>query len=144
MNLVIRAATEQDASTLEEIERLCFHHDPWVASDFLKGRCVVAEVDGRVVGFVVARDVYPGDEEALAEREILNLAVVPSHQGLGIGRALMDWEIRHPGIYTLEVRESNLAAQRLYRRLGFEEFGRRRCYYESPRENAIVMRMERC
>ena len=39
----------------------------------------------------------------------------------------------------LEVRESNTAAQALYRALGFTSVGRRRSYYRAPREDALVL-----
>ena len=44
----------------------------------------------------------------------------------------------------LEVRPSNLAAIRLYQRLGFEQIGIRRGYYQAPdgREDAIVLKLE--
>jgi ribosomal-protein-alanine N-acetyltransferase len=42
----------------------------------------------------------------------------------------------------LEVRESNVAARRLYERLGFAEIARRPNYYSSPVETAIVMEMK--
>ena len=44
----------------------------------------------------------------------------------------------------LEVRPSNLAAIRLYQRLGFEQIGIRRGYYQAPdgREDAIVLKRE--
>jgi ribosomal-protein-alanine N-acetyltransferase len=43
----------------------------------------------------------------------------------------------------LEVRPSNLAAIRLYQRLGFEQIGIRRGYYQAPdgREDAIVLKL---
>mgnify|MGYP002582415600 FL=1 len=40
---------------------------------------------------------------------------------------------------TLEVRESNLAARRLYEKNGFEIVGKRKNYYEKPAEDAILM-----
>ena len=44
----------------------------------------------------------------------------------------------------LEVRPSNLAAIRLYQRLGFEQIGIRRGYHQAPdgREDAIVLKLE--
>jgi ribosomal-protein-alanine N-acetyltransferase len=40
---------------------------------------------------------------------------------------------------TLEVRRSNVAAQRLYKRLGFEVAGQRRKYYTQPEEDALIL-----
>jgi ribosomal-protein-alanine N-acetyltransferase len=41
----------------------------------------------------------------------------------------------------LEVRESNLAAQEMYRKFGYEETGRRRRYYKDNDEDAILMNL---
>ena len=43
---------------------------------------------------------------------------------------------------TLEVRASNEAAIALYRKYGFQEAGRRKQYYDAPREDAIIMTLE--
>ena len=40
---------------------------------------------------------------------------------------------------TLEVRPSNAAAIALYQRFGFEEVGRRRNYYDLPKEDALIL-----
>ena len=40
----------------------------------------------------------------------------------------------------LEVRESNLAARRLYETTGFIEVGRRAAYYQNPSEDAILLK----
>ncbi len=47
----------------------------------------------------------------------------------------------HAAVHFLEVRESNTAAQALYRKLGFVEIGRRSKYYDDPEETAIVMQL---
>jgi [ribosomal protein S18]-alanine N-acetyltransferase len=144
VNWKIRPAEADDACTLEEIERTCFRHDPWIAADFQRYRCLVAELDGQVVGFLVGLEVYRGHADQPREREILNIAVLPDFRRLGIGRSLLEHELQEPAVYILEVRESNLAARQLYTRLGFAEIGKRPYYYQSPRENAIVMRLKRC
>ena len=51
---------------------------------------------------------------------------------------------RRPGEFFLEVRESNLAARDLFRKLGFEQVGVRPGYYDHPAEAAIVMRVRSC
>ena len=89
-----------------------------------------------MAGFLVSRAL------ATLEREILNLAVDPCCRRCGVASALLQNELRKPGTHFLEVRESNTAAQALYRKFGFEEVGRRAQYYELPAETAIVMSMK--
>jgi [ribosomal protein S18]-alanine N-acetyltransferase len=117
--------------------------DPWPERDL--GDCVrtgvpffVADQDGAVIGYVIARLV-------LDEGEILTLGVTPLRQGRGIGRALvhaMLAHLRRAGVTKvfLEVRESNTVARRLYAALGFADVGRRRAYYRFPTEDAVVLR----
>ena len=82
------------------------------------------------------------------EAEIFNLAVRPDRRGQGIGRMLLEGLCRTAdtgevqNIY-LEVRESNAAARSLYTELGFRNVGRRRNYYDSPREDALLMARQR-
>jgi ribosomal-protein-alanine N-acetyltransferase len=96
-------------------------------------------LEGRVTGFVVVRRTGPG------EHEVLNLAVAPEHRRLGIGTQLLTAAMEEaPGDWFLEVRESNQAAQGLYRRYGFQVAGRRPEYYSDSRESGIVMRLRSC
>ena len=91
---------------------------------------------------------YAGMWLVLDEGHVTNIAVREDARGRGIGemaaRALMqlaaDTGIRY---MTLEVRRSNLAAQSLYRKLGFVEVGFRRRYYADNNEDALVMACER-
>jgi len=85
---------------------------------------------------------------AVDEAHLLNLAVEPRRQQQGYGRCMLDWMARTLHEYgarslLLEVRPSNLEAQRLYRSYGFEQIGVRRGYYPARwgREDAIVMRV---
>jgi len=81
------------------------------------------------------------------EVHLLNLSVNDSVQGRGLGTQFMDWilsNLLHRGAQSilLEVRPSNLAALRLYERMGFHRIGLRKGYYppqEGVREDAIVM-----
>lgn len=129
---------------LLEIEEQSFSRPHWQAKDFLADECVVAVTDGRVVGFLVSRQIYCEGREEAAEREILNVAVAGEWRRRGIATALLESELRRKAIFYLEVRESNEAAQALYRTLGFVEISRRREYYREPREGAIVMQMKKC
>ena len=83
---------------------------------------------------------------AADEGEILNLGVAPAHRRCGVGRALAIATLEQlsaAGVRQvfLEVRESNVAARRLYEALGFREVGRRDGYYRRPREAAVILRV---
>ena len=140
----LRLATLEDEPVLEEIERACFPSCHWTAQDFREHDCVVVEYEGRVAGFVVSREVYSGNEAEPREIEILNLAVLPAFRRLGFARALLNDMLAQPGVYFLEVRESNRPAQCLYQQFGFSQISLREDYYELPNESAIVMRFEQC
>ena len=82
------------------------------------------------------------------EAHILNLSVARRFQRFGFGWRMLDWLAAHARDFgcrsmLLEVRPSNVAAQRLYRRYGFEPIGLRRGYYpaDGGREDALVMRI---
>jgi [ribosomal protein S18]-alanine N-acetyltransferase len=142
VTIAIRRLTPDDLPGVIGVEREAFAGRDWYPEDFLKYDCMVAEIEGRVAGFLVSREVFPATEAELAEREILNLAVAPLYRKLGIASALLDSELRRPATHVLEVRCSNAAAQKLYRKFGFAEIGIRPNYYQSPPEDAIVMQMK--
>ena len=142
MSALIREATAADLSALLRIEQESFPNPHWTAEDFLKHECIVAEVDSQVAGLLVAREICPPRADFPAEREILNLAVARRFRRKGIATALMNHQLSRTATYFLEVRESNLVAQELYRKFGFIEVARRLNYYRSPVERAIVMKMK--
>lgn len=81
------------------------------------------------------------------EAHITNLAVRKEYQGKGIGGLLLIATIDlareiKASFLTLEVRASNLTAQKLYSRYGFTQTGQRRGYYLDNREDAIIMSTE--
>jgi [ribosomal protein S18]-alanine N-acetyltransferase len=118
---------------------------PWSRGNFIDSLAAgyVAEVlvdgDGELLGYFIAM-------AAVDELHLLNVTVAPPHQGRGHGHELLH-AVRAQAArlkarrVLLEVRGSNLRAQALYRRLGFETIGVRRGYYPAPkgREDAIVM-----
>ena len=72
------------------------------------------------------------------------MAVRPEFRGKGIGKALISELLSlcsKDGItsFTLEVRESNIVAQNLYKSFGFIEEGKRKAYYSDNNEDAIIM-----
>jgi ribosomal-protein-alanine N-acetyltransferase len=92
----------------------------------------------RIAGYFVLSPV--GDEA-----ELLNLAVSPRIRRRGIGAALVEQAMRAAAergarAVFLEVRESNTAARALYQSAGFEQVGRRKRYYQRPREDALILR----
>ncbi len=139
VNATLRTATEADVPALAELEKLAFEVPNWPADTFLRYDCTVAEVAGKMVGFLVSRQIFAGSKDAPPEREVLNLAVAPDYRRAGLATLLMQFELRRRAVFLLEVRESNAPALALYRRLGFAEISRRRDYYDHPRETAIVM-----
>jgi ribosomal-protein-alanine N-acetyltransferase len=127
-----------------EIERLSFP-DPWPASFFvseLENPCCLYlaaedEADGRLMG-------YAGLQYVLDEGYINNIAVSPEYRRKGVASALLKalfekaYELKL-SFLTLEVRAGNAPAFALYSGFGFEPVGRRKNYYERPREDAILM-----
>jgi ribosomal protein S18 acetylase RimI-like enzyme len=131
----IRPVSRDDLSAIAAIQTASPEAARWDPERYLEQDCLVALVQGSVAGFLVSRQTAPG------EREILNLAVDPSRRRCGIARRLLEQVLMAPDTtWFLEVRESNLAARKLYEALGFQSSGRREEYYEHPPEAAIVMR----
>ncbi len=132
----LRPATESDVAELTAIQQTAPESSQWLSRDYLTFDCQVALLDRRIAGFLVSRAV------AEMEREILNIAVHPEFRRLHVATELLRAELsRHPGVHFLEVRQSNVAAQRLYEGLGFQAVGERPGYYENPPETGIVMRI---
>jgi len=131
---VLEIANESDAAAQwprKEYERT-------FAADHGRYRLVLVICLGeRVEGFIIARQA--GDEW-----EIENLAVGKNMQRRGLGRALLREFLgraqQRAAAVFLEVRESNVAARKLYEAMGFAQTGRRKSYYREPEEDAIVLK----
>ena len=127
---------------IEEIERDCFSR-PWTAEQ-LKSQMsdaqhefIAAVSDGRVLGYV-------GLMYVLDEGYISNVAVHPDARRQGIGDTLIDALAAKAAelelaFLTLEVRESNAPAIALYAKHGFHPVGKRKNYYDAPKEDAVLM-----
>ncbi len=139
--VLIREGHPADAGGIAEIEALCFAH-PWSEADLLGGfdnctRYVVAEMDGEILG-------YCGIQMVGGEGYITNVAVKPQHRKQGIGIKILEFLLnfsRTEGLefVTLEVRESNLPAINLYKKMGFGEVGKRPNFYRDPKEDALLL-----
>jgi ribosomal-protein-alanine N-acetyltransferase len=136
----IRPARRTDLSEIAAIERAVFT-DPWSPAMLRRSidtlALVTEDVAGAVVGYIFAVAI---DHEG----EILNLAVHLRHRRRGLARLLSEaifTQMRRAGVRRvfLEVRASNLGAQRFYDVLGFEQIGRRPGYYRRPREDALIL-----
>jgi [ribosomal protein S18]-alanine N-acetyltransferase len=100
--------------------------------------CLVAEREAvlGVTGFLVARRID-------SEWELENIVVAAQSRRNGLGKRLLQSllnEVRDTDGESvfLEVRESNTAARKLYEKMGFHETGRRKSYYSSPQEDAVL------
>lgn len=134
----IEQATIADADAIRRLDGLDEVSARLLVHDLARDdrRCLVARVGGEVVGYAAAT-CY------LDEAEILDVAVASTWRRRGIATALLtrlDAELRRHGVsaITLEVRESNLGAQALYRHLGYAVEGRRPGYYRDG-EAALIM-----
>ncbi len=139
----IRLMTVKDIDEVEEIEQACFA-TPWSKESFYNevavnhfAKYLVLELNGRVIG-------YCGLWIIIDEGHISNIAILPEYRGMNFGETLLRYAMalaRGQGANTvsLEVRTSNIAAQGLYRKLGFQEGGIRKNYYTDNNEDALVM-----
>ena len=88
---------------------------------------------GEVSGFIEAQIIAD-------EIHLYDVAVAPKFRRQGIAESLIDKLVGLPSnVILLEVRESNLAALRLYQKCGFAVDGIRKNYYSAPVENAVLM-----
>lgn len=147
-NLSVRRAVAADARLIREIA-LAAYIDAWSELDYLAeierndSFVFIAESDGIVAGFLLARTV-PGNSEK-PDADLYNIAVRPEMLRQGVGAALMSELLRaaastHTQNIWLEVRESNSAAIRFYERHGFVKELTRPNFYNNPVENALIMR----
>ena len=117
---------------------------PWTKADFEREMTQnqfaiyrIAVLDGKIVG-------YAGMWHIVTEGHITNVAVLPEYRRQGIGNALIEEMIviaeqKEMIGMTLEVRISNIAAQKLYTKYGFRPEGFRKNYYQDTKEDAIIM-----
>ena len=136
---IIRRGGAEDLTEIAAIQAACPEAAQWDVTDYTLYDLWVALCDNRVAGFLVARPLGG------AECELLNLAVAPEWRRQGIARELVSaMKNGYACPVFLEVRESNLAARKLYKSMNFKEIGTRPGYYDSPSEAAIVMKFHSC
>lgn len=146
MSYQIVPMTEADLDEVEEIEKICFH-DPWSRKIFAETLAndgttalLARGMNGGILGYIFFTAV-------LDEGGVDNIAVSESARRHGVATALLEAfhriaRERNLAYLLLEVRPSNIEALSLYKKMGYREAGRRKHYYRSPREDAIIMRLE--
>ena len=142
MSRVIRAMEADDFDRVAKIEQSVFSL-PWSKKSIQEAAQTESNIylvcleDGQIAG-------YCGVWTVFGEGNITNVCVAPEFRQRGVAYALLK-EMERIGvereitIYFLEVRESNVHARHLYEKLGYQEIGMRKHFYERPVENAIVM-----
>lgn len=143
--IVVKHAEMSHLPQIVVIENECFP-DPWseamlqsVMDDHKENAFFVCLKGDKVIGYAM---MWFG--EKIHEGHIENIAVSLRFRGIGAGDilvcAMLD-TARQKGIAEifLEVRQSNISAQKLYKKHGFTTNGIRKDYYTKPTEDAILM-----
>ena len=142
MSVTLSLMVQADLTDVLEISTLSLK-ESWSLDSFSKeltnplAKYIVAKNKDRIIGFA-------GIWIIVDEGHITNIAVHPDYRKNGIGSKLVNSLIENSkqwgcNALTLEVRASNIAAQRLYKKYGFEEEGIRKNYYNDNNEDAIIM-----
>ncbi|WP_274361862.1 ribosomal protein S18-alanine N-acetyltransferase [Paenibacillus thermotolerans] len=147
------AATAPEVSfrmmRLEDVPQICeieieSFTSPWSESAFVNeltqnhfAQYIVMEHEGRIIG-------YGGMWIIIDEAHITNIAVRTAYRGKKLGeRLLAELAVKAYRLgaarMTLEVRVSNIVAQRLYAKFGFRGVGVRKGYYSDNGEDALIM-----
>ena len=141
----IRPMTEEDVSAVAAMEAMIFN-DAWSETLYREtiqsGRydCQVLLVEDTLVGYFCGQVI-------LDEAEVHRIAVDPSWRGHGYGQLLLAEfldRVKGLGVISvlLEVRAGNVAAIGLYEKNGFETIGRRKEYYQKPKEDALILQCQ--
>ena len=144
MNIKIVPMNADHLDELEKLEKICFSR-PW------SRKMLAEELENQCAAFLVAQDGdtgrvvgYAGLLVVADEGYITNVAVFPEYRRQGVAAKLISvFENFARGnklaFLTLEVRPSNTGAIALYEGLGFREAGRRKNYYDLPKEDALIL-----
>ena len=143
--MTVTEMTPDAVCLVADLEKLCFS-DPW------SEKSIASEPENELSCWLVAMEGerlagYVGSQTVLGETDMMNLAVHPDFRRRGVGETLVlslaeILKARGSRCLTLEVRESNVPARKLYEKLGFSQIGKRPNYYRNPRENALILRKE--
>jgi [ribosomal protein S18]-alanine N-acetyltransferase len=144
--VIFRPMVSADIPAVHALEVRLFPVDAWPLQMFVDElsqtdtrHYLVAEAAGEIVGYAGLMCIEP-------IADVQTIAVVPEHEGRGIGSALLtelirESRLRHAADLLLEVRADNPRAQQLYRRFGFEQIHVRPRYYRDGID-ALIMRLQ--
>lgn len=144
LKLIVSEMKEDDLEEVVKIERVSFP-SPWPKEQFLMDMrdsgysylYVVREGKGKILGYfaywLMGKEIH-----------LTNLAVHPKFRRRKIAKWILKWVIEKAkkedsSIITLEVRSSNILAQKLYQKFNFIPIAIRKNYYGDTKEDAIVM-----
>ena len=143
----VRPCKEKDLPGVMALDREAFP-DPWSRESWLRELNMknpisiwyVAEVKGRIAGFA-------GVWVSAGEAQLMKIAVKEEVRNQGVGEYLLTFlidqsEFDGAETMTLEVRESNIVAQKFYEHCEFVSLGIRPGYYSDTHEGAVIMRRD--
>jgi len=142
---LIRLLELRDVDAILAIQSASPEIAQWTASDYARvargemaGWIAHPDHEAEITGFLIARQIA-------CDLEILNFAVRPDARRRGTGTELLHRSFAWGKTFgaegaSLEVRAANLGALGFYRHHGFAVIGRRKQYYVSPLEDALVLR----
>ncbi|HGK7859197.1 ribosomal protein S18-alanine N-acetyltransferase [Streptococcus pyogenes] len=132
---------EEQAKNIYQLLEMVYGTSPWTLEQVLidirrdqTDYFLLYDRD-KLLGFLAIQDLA-------GEVEMTQIAILPSHQELGLASQLMTHLDSIESDIFLEVRESNHRAQGLYQKFGFKFIGKRPDYYRNPIETALLMKRE--
>ena len=140
----IKKMTAEDVDEVSKLEELVYPNHHWSKNSFYN------EIANKLASYYCIKNendkiiAYIGFWQILEEAHITTLAVHPDYRNLQLAQVLLikiieDCYDNMVKFITLEVRESNLPAIKLYEKFLFSSIGIRKKYYQDNGENAIIM-----
>ena len=145
MNFNIRSGSLADLNSIFNIEKKAFLTDPWsikmIKLELFKdsiSKSYVFELNGKIIGYAFITIIN-------FEIHLNRIAIDPNHQQKGFGlqllKKILEENSKNKSVF-LELKYSNIAALKLYRKVGFKKYNIRKNYY-SNNDDALLMCLER-
>ena len=144
MKIDYKIMNESHIQGVYELSKECFTV-PWSLES------ISNELKNNIAHYIIAEDLstnkvigFIGVWIIVGEGDITNIAVSPNYRKKSIASNLLLnlfqlCKNNNCDAITLEVRASNIPAQKLYNKFGFIQEGLRKGYYEDNGEDAIIM-----